>query len=400
MKKSKLFRYLLTVVFVISLLGLSSNSVRAEEQWISSEGGWWYQEADGSYPVSVWKKIGDFWYYFDDSGYMYTGWIKLNGHWFYLNTDGTMAHDTWVGNDYLNSDGVWTETWGSTGWQMRGGNWYYFNDDGKPFTGWLKDGRDWYYLNTDGGLHYGWLQDGGDWYYMGEDGRMCIDWIWDNDWYLMGPDGKWIYNNKIIYLTFDDGPGPYTDRLLGILDKYNVKATFFVTNAFPAYRDCIGRAYNAGHTIAVHSATHNYRQIYASEAAYWSDFEYMQSIVVSQTGHRTNLFRFPGGSSNGVSKFNPGIMTRLSYSSQAKGYVYFDWNVMSGDAGNTTSSTVCFSNLVQGVSANNVSVVLCHDVKSYTVDSMESFIPWALSNGYTFIPLTENSPTAHHPISN
>ena len=58
------------------------------------------------------------------------------------------------------------------------------------------------------------------------------------------------------------------------------------------------------------------------------------------------------------------------------------------------------SNLVQGVSANNVSVVLCHDVKSYTVDSMESFIPWALSNGYTFIPLTENSPTAHHPISN
>ena len=208
------------------------------------------------------------------------------------------------------------------------------------------------------------------------------------------------HHQKSVYLTFDDGPGPYTDRLLGTLDKYNVKATFFVTSAFPSYAGCIKKEYDAGHTIAVHSYTHNYRQIYSSESAYWDDFEKMQSVIVSQTGERTNLFRFPGGSSNRVSSFNSGIMTRLASEAGQKGYKYFDWNVASGDAGDTTSSTKVCQNIINGIKGHNESVVLCHDVKDYTVTAMETFIPWALSNGYTFIPLSENSIDAHHPIQN
>jgi peptidoglycan/xylan/chitin deacetylase (PgdA/CDA1 family) len=220
------------------------------------------------------------------------------------------------------------------------------------------------------------------------------------EWYLLDASGRWINENKIIYLTFDDGPGPYTDRLLTILDKYNVKATFFVTGAYPSYSYCIGKAYNAGHSIGVHTYTHNYNQIYASESAYWSDFEKIQNLIASQTGSRTNLVRFPGGSSNMVSKINPGIMTRLTKSMNSRGYTYFDWNVISGDAGETTCSTGVYNYMVKGVQSHTSSVVLCHDIKSYTVDAMEDFIPWAQSNGYTFLPLTTNSPTAHQTVQN
>ena len=211
-----------------------------------------------------------------------------------------------------------------------------------------------------------------------------------------------ITNQGVIYLTFDDGPSAYTSRLLDILDKYsNVKVTFFVTNVVPSAAGNIGRAFRAGHTIAVHSRTHNYAQIYASDQAYWDDFEAMQSVIVRQTGQRTNLFRFPGGSSNTVScNYNTGIMTRLAQQAAEKGYVYFDWNVESGDAGRTTDTNEVYRNIINGVQYYKTSVVLCHDSKGYTVDAIEDVIIWGLNNGYTFLPLSSSSYTAHHGINN
>ena len=356
--KRKFISGILAVLMIFMIVYIPDMGVDAK-QWMGDANGWWYLEDDGSYPVSEWKYIDDVWYYFDETGYVVTGWQKINGIWYYFDADSCMV------------------------------------------TGWQKIDSKWYYFNSDGAMHTGWLASGGNWYYLKSDGDMAIDWVYDGSaWYLMDASGKWIDNNKIIYLTFDDGPSPYTNRLLGILDKYNVKATFFVTGAYPGYASCIARAYNAGHSIGVHSYTHNYSQIYASEEAYWADFERVEDLIVQQTGHRTNLFRFPGGSSNHVSMFNEGIMTRLAYQAGQKGYTYFDWNVMSGDAGLTTKSSECYQNLVTGVKSRNVSVVLCHDSKSYTVDAMEDFISWALSNGYTFLPLTENSPTAHQTIAN
>ncbi|MBQ8469195.1 MAG: polysaccharide deacetylase family protein [Clostridia bacterium] len=108
--------------------------------------------------------------------------------------------------------------------------------------------------------------------------------------------------SKVIYLTFDDGPYQYTEKLLGVLEKYDVKATFFVTNAYPGYQDLIGKEYRAGHGVAVHTYSHDYSKVYASDAAYWADFEKMNDIVEKQTGQRSIMFRFPRGSSNTVSK--------------------------------------------------------------------------------------------------
>lgn len=202
----------------------------------------------------------------------------------------------------------------------------------------------------------------------------------------------------VIYLTFDDGPGRHTGRLLDILAKYNVKASFFIVNN--GYYSTLTRMANEGHTVAIHSATHDFYEIYASEEAYFADLEKMQSIIATHTGTTPMLLRFPGGSSNTISRFNPGIMTRLSKLVEEKGYTYFDWNVDSRDAGGVSTATGVFNNVVSAVAKKSTSVVLMHDIKGYTVDAVEDIIIWGLENGYTFQALTASSPTCHHGIAN
>ena len=205
-------------------------------------------------------------------------------------------------------------------------------------------------------------------------------------------------NGKVIYLTFDDGPSKYTQQLLDVLDKYNVKVTFFVVNT--GYRDLIAKEAAAGHSIGVHSLTHDYEKIYASEEAYFKDLNAMNDIIEAQTGKRSTMIRFPGGSSNRVSSFNPGIMTRLTQAVTDAGYQYYDWNAQSGDAGLTTDTDECFRNVVDGVKNRDVSIVLMHDSKGYSVAAVERILIWGLENGYTFLPLTPSSPKAHHHINN
>lgn len=208
-------------------------------------------------------------------------------------------------------------------------------------------------------------------------------------------------DDKVIYLTFDDGPGPYTEKLLNILDEYNVKATFFVTNGYPEYRDMIGEAYRRGHTIAIHTYSHDYSDVYSSKEAYYDDLNKMQEIIVEQTGEATTLFRFPGGSSNTVSKkYCKGIMSLLTESLEEDGYHYFDWNVSSADGGGTTETSVVVNNVINGCSGKRASVVLQHDIKDFSVDAVAQIIEWGLQNGYTFRALDENSPTAHHGVNN
>lgn len=205
--------------------------------------------------------------------------------------------------------------------------------------------------------------------------------------------------NKTVYLTFDDGPGPYTGKLLDILAKYGVKATFFVTNK-PSYNHLIARMSAEGHAVGIHTASHNYKQIYASEEAFFADQQIMQNVIAQQTGSPTALMRFPGGSSNTTSAFNRGIMTRLAVSVTEKGMRYFDWNVSSGDAGETTSTVQVVKNIKNGILSHSVSNVLQHDIKNFSVNAVEEVIQWGLANGYTFKACDTTSPTFHHGINN
>ena len=207
-------------------------------------------------------------------------------------------------------------------------------------------------------------------------------------------------DRNTIYLTFDDGPGPYTEQLLDLLKVYGVKATFFVTCNNPDYEDMVGRAYREGHSIGVHSATHNYYSIYASEEAFFEDFNAAQNMIYEQTGSYTSLLRFPGGSSNTVSSFNSGIMTRLTQAVTDMGYQYFDWNVSSGDAGETTNTRQIAQNIIDGCTGRRASIVLQHDIKDYSVAAVEQVLIWGRNNGYSFRALDLSSPAAHHTIFN
>jgi len=202
----------------------------------------------------------------------------------------------------------------------------------------------------------------------------------------------------VIYLTFDDGPSQHTLRLLDVLAKYDVKATFFVVGtAGIGYLDEIAAG---GHALAIHSDTHDYDKIYASEEAFFKDLYDIQDKIYQRTGIKTTLMRFPGGSSNMVSRFNPGIMTRLTKAVEEKGFQYFDWNVDSKDAGGAKTADEVYQNVINGCRSRSASVVLQHDIHGYSVDAVERIIQWGLANGYTFEALTPDSPTAHHPVNN
>ncbi len=215
-------------------------------------------------------------------------------------------------------------------------------------------------------------------------------------------EGKIKYScggsGKIIYLTFDDGPSGYTSQLLDVLKQYNVKATFFVTgNGSDAM---IKREYDEGHTVALHSYTHNYGQIYASMDAYFADLDRINDRVERITGHRSNIVRFPGGSSNTVSRKSKCIMTALAHELANRGYVYYDWNVSSGDAGGVNTTAEVINNVTSRIKGNGKYVVLQHDRIGFSVNAVESIIKYGLNNGYTFERLEQNSMTCHHGTAN
>jgi peptidoglycan/xylan/chitin deacetylase (PgdA/CDA1 family) len=206
---------------------------------------------------------------------------------------------------------------------------------------------------------------------------------------------------KVIYLTFDDGPCAYTNQLLDILKKYKVKATFFVIRPKSSKNITIlKRIAEEGHTIGMHCSEHTYKEIYASEEAYFEDLKLVQDAIYEHTGVISTIVRFPGGSSNTVSKFNPGIMTRLTKMLDAMGYRYFDWSVGSSDAGGVFTQEAVFQNVIGGVQTVEVPVVLQHDIKLFSVKAVEDIIKWGKKMGYTFLPLADDSPEVEFRVKN
>ncbi len=207
---------------------------------------------------------------------------------------------------------------------------------------------------------------------------------------------------KIIYLTFDDGPSANTVKILDILKRYNVKATFFVIKN-DTYSYLYKRIVDEGHSIALHSYTHDYATIYRSTDAYFSDLNKISDFVYEKAGVRTRLVRFPGGSSNTVSRsYCRGIMSTLAKMLPDKGYVYFDWNGANNDATGQNLSVAQIRSAANSYGGVSPLIMLMHDAsaKSKTVEALPGIIEYYKSRGYYFLPLNENSPTAHHGIAN
>lgn len=207
---------------------------------------------------------------------------------------------------------------------------------------------------------------------------------------------------KVAYLTFDDGPSAkVTPRVLATLKEKNVKATFFVvgTGKMSLLKDIQAD----GHAIGLHSGTHEW-DIYDSTDAYFADLQAVSDKVYAQTGIRSKIIRFPGGSSNTVSKKHcAGIMSKLVTMVEEKGYSYFDWNVSSGDAtGKKATADEITQNVLNGAKNKTKICVLMHDLgtKDTTADALPDIIDGLREMGFRFETLDENSPVFHAKVNN
>ncbi|SDB10896.1 Peptidoglycan/xylan/chitin deacetylase, PgdA/CDA1 family [Pseudobutyrivibrio sp. YE44] len=196
----------------------------------------------------------------------------------------------------------------------------------------------------------------------------------------------------MVYLTFDDGPSDNTNKILDILDDYNVKATFFVVGQDTSkYGDAYRRIVDEGHTIGMHSYSHKYSEIYSSKESFEADYNKIHDLILETTGVDTKYYRFPGGSSNIVGKCSMSVFIN---SLNEKGTVYYDWNVVSGDA---TSRAFTADELVDNVMSDVVkyktSVVLFHDAsnKDATVEALPKLIEKLNEAGAMILPITDDT---------
>ena len=168
----------------------------------------------------------------------------------------------------------------------------------------------------------------------------------------------------------------------------------------PVYKHMIKPAYDNGHTIGKHTYSHDYAKVYASVDAYFQDLDQIGQMVQEEIGYVPCFIRFPGGSSNTVSKkYTAGIMSTLVQEVQNRGYQYYDWNGSSGDGSVRTTEEL----VAQATSfdSNNI-ILLCHDShgKQTTVEALPQIIDYYRSQGYTFKGLTVDSVAAHHGVNN
>ena len=205
-------------------------------------------------------------------------------------------------------------------------------------------------------------------------------------------------SGRKVYLTFDDGPSSNTDEILDILKEYDVKATFFVVGktderSVKAYQ----RIVDEGHTLAMHSYSHQYDEIYESKEAFAKDLNSLQEYLYEITGVWPRIYRFPGGSSNTVSKVD--MQELIKYLTDI-GITYFDWNVASGDAvSRTLPAETIVNNCLSGIEKQKESVILMHDAsnKGTTVEALPQIIEAVQERGDTgILPITDETVPVQH----
>ncbi|MDE6599832.1 MAG: polysaccharide deacetylase [Oscillospiraceae bacterium] len=206
------------------------------------------------------------------------------------------------------------------------------------------------------------------------------------DLYAESPPAAFKEDSGTIYLTFDDGPSDRTSDILEILDRYDIKATFFVCGGNDEReQELMRQVAEAGHTIGIHSISHDYEKIYASVESYLDDFYETYMSVYNATGVKPQIFRFPGGSINNYNRFT---YMQIIAEMTRRGFVYYDWNVSGEDAVKGADWTSIYNNIMSGIQRNTAdrSIVLLHDSQSKenTVYVLEDVIDELLADGYKF----------------
>jgi len=202
---------------------------------------------------------------------------------------------------------------------------------------------------------------------------------------------------KVAYLTFDDGPSRNTIRILDILDEFGVKATFFVmANDTPegtvGYDEMIKR----GHQIALHTYSHDYREIYTTKKDFFENINRLETFLAERYNIRTNVLRFPGGSKNVSSRQYGGahIMTEIKEECVRRGYRFFDWNVDSKDGISPYVSVHAITtNVLNGAKNKQQAIILLHDINlmTNTVTALPIIIKGLKEQGFVFSVINDKT---------
>lgn len=206
-------------------------------------------------------------------------------------------------------------------------------------------------------------------------------------------DGKNTY--KIAYLTFDDGPYYLTNQFLDVLDKYNVKGTFFTIGLNKdicfdnTSQSCSGmykKIVDRGHTIANHTYSHAiFRGLYSSADSFIYQVTLQENKIKDKTGVKTNIVRFPGGSATSGSLKNS-IIAKL----RSKGYGWVDWTAQDGDGGALANKAEAWKNFTNSIN-EDIEVVLFHDYNNITLSVLPEAIEYLEKNNYIILPLFYDS---------
>ena len=206
------------------------------------------------------------------------------------------------------------------------------------------------------------------------------------DLYAETTKGK-IINEKTAYFTFNDRPSSSTEAILEVLNKNNIKATFFVitgsTNS--NYLDSLNDIVKDGHSIGLYCNTKIYKELYASVDSYLKDIDTSYKAIYNATGYKPTVVRFPDGSSNDNNK---AISEALTDEVIRRNFRYFDWNVSFDNQQNTQTATQLYNSVMQQIKEKDGDnlVVLSYDKanNSSTLDALDMVIKALKDKGYSF----------------
>lgn len=309
--------------------------------WHSDENGRYYIGSDGERLTGWFTDPDGSIYLFGSDGYALTGWQEPD-----------------IGNVWFDDSGAMI-----TGLREIDGKKYYFGYDGVSLSGWQDDGDDTYYFSYETGEAVtGWQKINGEDCWFDENG------IYDPTAVKEVPDGP------MVALTFDDGPGEYTERLLGILDKYGVKATFFmIGEQVEYYRSAVLHEYEMGMEQGNHSWDHK-TLTHLSAEDIRKELSSTNSAIRAVTGEDPTVFRPPGGGYNSEVLANSLGMPAILWSIDT-----LDWSTLDADR---TYNTVMNE-------VRDGSIILMHEIYKASVDAAERLIPALLDRGYKLVTVSE-----------
>lgn len=367
---------------------LESTGESIKNKWFIVDGSIYYADSKGNRAQNCWVKYRNNMYRMNKNGQMVTGWMKLGGKTYYLRSDGIRVTGLYT----IGGEKYFFDKYGvrKTGWQKSGSSEYYFDAKSAKMkkSCWIKTGTKYYYVGSDGKKRKNcWLVSGKDKYYLGDDGARVTGTVYIGDkGYYFKSNGVYDPTVKVkaevdvskpmVALTFDDGPGPYTARLLDCLQVNKAKATFFMVGSnVPKYAGTVKRMANLGMELGNHSYSHP-RLTTLSTASIRSEVTGASNNIKNASGKSPTVFRLPYGDGHNT-----------SYVLNALGLPSIYWSIDTRDWANTGNPQSTIDAVLNNV--KNGDIILMHDIHLSTVQAAEKIIPALKKRGYQMVTVSQ-----------